>query len=90
MTGIGRKDDSDDEASDGLARPGSEQSSTPNNIQEAFRILGLTPDAPLSEVRRAYRDTVRERHPDKGGSAEEFYELQDAKDRLEGYFGERL
>ena len=90
MTGVGRKDDSGDEASDGLTRPGSEQSSTPNNVQEAFRILGLTPDASFSEVRRAYRDTLRERHPDKGGSPEAFYELQDAKDRLETHFGESL
>lgn len=92
MTGLGRKDDTTEEqTSDGLTRThGSSQSEAPNNVQEAFRILGLSPDASHEEVRAAYREALREKHPDKGGSREEFHELQEAKDTLQEYFGEGL
>jgi hypothetical protein len=35
---------------------------------EAYRVLGLTPDASVEEVRAAYRRLMRRVHPDLGGS----------------------
>lgn len=51
---------------------------------DALRILELGPDADLSAVKRAYRRLARERHPDAGGDAATFHELQLAFDRLVG------
>ncbi|RME35037.1 MAG: co-chaperone DjlA [Gammaproteobacteria bacterium] len=35
------------------------------SLAEAYAILGVSPDAPLSEVRRAYRRLLSQHHPDK-------------------------
>lgn len=37
-----------------------------------FEVLGVDEDADESEVRQAYRERVKEAHPDQGGSMEEF------------------
>ncbi|MFC6752371.1 ferredoxin Fer [Halorubrum tibetense] len=37
-----------------------------------FDVLGIDDDADEDAVRRAYRDRVKEAHPDRGGSVEEF------------------
>ena len=45
---------------------------------DPFLILGLAPDSPPDEVRRRYRDLVREHHPDRhiaAGVPEEMVEL---------------
>ncbi len=36
--------------------------------EEAFRILGLEPEAGPEEIRAAYRRMMRQHHPDQGGS----------------------
>ena len=36
--------------------------------EEAFRILGLEPDADAEQIRAAYRRMMRQHHPDQGGS----------------------
>ncbi|MDJ0968509.1 MAG: DnaJ domain-containing protein [Kiloniellales bacterium] len=36
--------------------------------EEAYRILGLEPDAGPEEIRAAYRRMMRQHHPDQGGS----------------------
>ena len=41
-------------------------------------VLGISPEASADEVRRAYKRRVVSTHPDKGGSAEAFVELQEA------------
>lgn len=35
---------------------------------EAARILGIAPAAPWTDVRRAYRDLIQTRHPDRAGA----------------------
>ena len=45
-------------------------------------VLGVAPDAPEPVVKGAYRELLKERHPDHGGSAAELRELNDAKDAL--------
>jgi len=57
-------------------------------IQRAYEQLGIAPDATATEVRDAYRSRAKETHPDRGGSSEEFKQLQEAyataKDHTEG------
>jgi DnaJ-domain-containing protein 1 len=47
-------------------------------VDAAFDVLDLGRDADEEEVRAAYRERVKERHPDQGGSEEAFTELQEA------------
>jgi hypothetical protein len=44
----------------------------------AFGVLGLEPGASRAEVRRAYRQRVKEVHPDHGGDEEEFHRVREA------------
>ncbi|HVB23114.1 MAG TPA: J domain-containing protein [Ktedonobacteraceae bacterium] len=48
---------------DGL--PGNER--TPSQLEEALHLLGLSADATLAEIRRAYRVHAKAVHPDKQG-----------------------
>lgn len=47
-----------------------------------FAMLGLTPAATLAEVKVAYRDRVKQYHPDQGGPVDEFIRLQEAYEFL--------
>lgn len=47
-------------------------------VARAYEQLGVDPDATATEVRDAYRSRAKEAHPDRGGSAEAFKQLQDA------------
>lgn len=46
------------------------------------KVLGVAPDAPPAVVKGAYRELLMERHPDHGGSREEFEQLQAAKEAM--------
>ena len=48
------------------------------NIESAFEILGLPIDATEVEVIASFRRLASEKHPDKGGSSEEFIQLRQA------------
>ncbi|MEF8779736.1 MAG: J domain-containing protein [Haloferacaceae archaeon] len=51
--------------------------------REASRTLGVDVDAPPAAVKRAYRERVKETHPDTdGGSPEEFKRVNRAYERL--------
>jgi len=45
---------------------------------DPFQVLGVDEDADEAELSRAYRQRVKEVHPDQGGSREEFVRLQRA------------
>ncbi|WP_338005340.1 J domain-containing protein [Natronoglomus mannanivorans] len=49
---------------------------------EARDVLGVGPDADESEIKRAYRETVKEVHPDRGGDEATFKRVTAAYDRL--------
>nr|WP_305794588.1 J domain-containing protein [Halomarina rubra] len=49
---------------------------------EAYDVLGLDPSADQSAVKRAYRERVKETHPDRGGSEEAFKRVTAAYERL--------
>jgi ppGpp synthetase/RelA/SpoT-type nucleotidyltranferase len=42
----------------------------PETMEFAYKLLGISPDASLDEVRQAYTQTVQGVHPDNGGSPE--------------------
>jgi hypothetical protein len=46
--------------------------------EAAFAILGVPPGATLAEVKRAYREKVKDVHPDHGGDREEFQQVREA------------
>lgn len=50
---------------------------------EDLAVLGLPADAGHEEVKRKYRQLAQEAHPDKGGNAEEFAKLAQAKSNLD-------
>jgi len=48
----------------------------------AWAVLGLAPDADAIAVKRAFRQRALETHPDRGGEAAQFREVQRAYERL--------
>jgi curved DNA-binding protein CbpA len=48
----------------------------------AWAILGLTPGADRTALKRAYRMRALETHPDRGGDEARFVEVQRAYERL--------
>jgi len=51
-------------------------------VQEACDVLGVDPGSDESTVRRAYRERIKEVHPDADGDEEAFKRVQRAYDRL--------
>lgn len=47
-----------------------------------YAVLGVNPDADAPSIRTAYRRAAREHHPDRGGSAQQFHQIQTAWDIL--------
>lgn len=47
-----------------------------------YKVLGLEPSASEEEVKEAYREKAKEHHPDQGGDAEKFKEIQKAKEEI--------
>ena len=43
-----------------------------------YELLGCQPDASAEEIRKAYKRAALKCHPDKGGRAEDFQELNRA------------
>ena len=54
----------------------------------AFRELGLSPAATLSDVKSAYRDRVKDVHPDLGGDEESFKRVREAYTTAKQHAGE--
>jgi hypothetical protein len=53
------------------------------SVRQASQVLGVSPDADESTVRRAYRDRIKEVHPDaEGGDEEVFKRVQEAYEVL--------
>lgn len=57
-------------------------SSVPSRV-DPYEILGVDPDADDEEIVSAYRERVKEAHPDVGGSAREFRAVQQAYERIQ-------
>lgn len=52
------------------------------NQPDFYAVLGVAPDADPQTIRAAYRRAARQHHPDRGGSAQEFHQVQAAWDVL--------
>ena len=50
--------------------------------KDYYRVLGVSHDASIEDLDRAYRGEARKRHPDGGGSEEEMKALNEAHDIL--------
>jgi hypothetical protein len=48
----------------------------------AHTVLGVERDASEAEIRRAYRERLKEVHPDHGGTQKQFERLQEARDDM--------
>lgn len=51
-----------------------------SDVAASFAALGLPATADVAEVRRAYRERVKEVHPDQGGDEDEFRRIREAYD----------
>lgn len=65
-------------------RRGGPQPSSAMSPAEAYRRLDLERTADEGEVQRAYREKVKEVHPDRGGEEEEFRKVNEAYETLKG------
>mgnify|MGYP000669334939 CR=1 FL=1 len=52
------------------------------NVESPFEVLGVERGADADEVKAAYRDRVKDAHPDHGGSPEEFRRVRDAYESI--------
>lgn len=53
-----------------------------SSSQTYYEMLGITQDAPYEEIKRVCIKLVREYHPDKGGTKEQFVEFYKARETL--------
>lgn len=51
-------------------------------MSQLYECLGVESNASHEEIRRAYKDLAREKHPDRGGDPEEFKKIQAAHEIL--------
>jgi len=54
-----------------------------STVASPYEILGVDPDADEAEIVDAYRERVKETHPDQGGSTEAFLAVKTAFERIE-------
>jgi len=50
--------------------------------KDYYSILGVSEDADASTIKKAYRKLAQQNHPDKGGNADKFKEINEANDVL--------
>jgi DnaJ-class molecular chaperone len=50
--------------------------------KDYYNILGVSADADASTIKKAYRKLAQQNHPDKGGNADRFKEINEANDVL--------
>ncbi|GHO48510.1 DnaJ domain-containing protein [Ktedonospora formicarum] len=54
----------------------------PDQVRQAFQVLGLAPETPFDGIRQRYRQLVKQHHPDAGGDPQRFIHIQQAYDRI--------
>ena len=51
-------------------------------MKDYYKILGVSKEADKEEIRKAYKELAKEHHPDTGGDAEKFKEINEAHEVL--------
>ena len=67
---------------DDVARQVYQALPAPTRQRDPWEVLGLRPDADLDAIEAVYRTKAKRLHPDAGGSAEAFKELQEAYEQV--------
>jgi hypothetical protein len=62
--------------------PGSTGRRSGMGVEEAYRVLGLSPGATRDDIQTAHRDLIKRNHPDQGGSTYIAAKVNEAKDVL--------
>lgn len=52
-------------------------------LTDHFNVLGIPHNATDAQVNKAYREKVKEHHPDRGGSSQQFHRVQQAREELQ-------
>ncbi len=55
---------------------------TPTAIEKDYETMGLEPGATCGDIRKSYKKLAIKLHPDKGGTKEQFQEMQNAYEDL--------
>ncbi|GAB3698314.1 J domain-containing protein [Halorubrum pallidum] len=76
--GLGRRLPFEVTEPDWGTRGGRVGTATPDPVAAAFDELDVPRDADADEVKRAYRERVKETHPDQGGDEESFRRVREA------------
>lgn len=63
-------------------QPGAQQSNAGMSLDRARGVLGVPSDADAEAIRAAYREKVKEAHPDRGGSTDAFKRVNEAYEAL--------
>jgi len=71
-----------DRTNRGGSRDNKDEMVRPQDMQDLYTLLGVPRGATDSEIRKSYRKLSRTAHPDKGGSPQQFQELQRAYEIL--------
>ena len=50
--------------------------------RDYYEVLGITKDASDKDIKKAYRDSAKKHHPDKGGDEDKFKEITEAYENL--------
>lgn len=68
----------------GFSHPGMgrQQRREPVDTESLYKVLGVEKDCPQKDLRKAYLRLAQKNHPDKGGDAEKFKQMQKAYDIL--------
>ena len=61
------------------------RTTSPQNVDLSFRLLGLSPSASWEEIERAYRQKAKIHHPDRGGDEDTMRALNEAYSLLKKY-----
>ena len=58
---------------------------SPSRVEADYQLLGVSPKATQTEIKKAFYALAKKNHPDQGGEVEKFRELMGAYQRLTGH-----